>query len=328
MDDTAIFTDVLKQFLDIIQNNYPIVHDMAKTLLLAVVLLDIVLIIILPLIKGEEIVSKLVQRLIIILVISSFVIHYDYWANLVVNGGIDAGARASGNIDIINVLGDPSKLMDMPMIFFAKMMKETSILSPVISFFYLIIGIAIVLSFALIAITLIITYLEFAIAATLALLLLPFAALKPLAWIGEKVFTLLVSYSIRLMVLAFIVGIGYKIFYEMGETMIGLTDISYAQGLSYLMGSILFLMLSMKIPAMASGLFAGSPSLTAGDAGMAAGGLALATAGTVASQTAGFVKGCGSKRNVERLTVFYDVLKQHRCLIAPNGQYDINKIGQ
>ena len=30
MDDTAIFTTVLKKFLDIIQNNYPIVHDMAK----------------------------------------------------------------------------------------------------------------------------------------------------------------------------------------------------------------------------------------------------------------------------------------------------------
>ena len=250
------------------------------------VTLDIIITIILPLVRGENWVSGLVRRIIIILVLFTFITNYDYWVNLVVNGGVAAGIKASTGQDmahpdsvaVLNVLKSPSLIMEMPSKLLGKMWDQMSGFDPGGAIMLVLIGLIMYLSFAIVTLTVIVTYLEFAFAATLSLILLPFAALKQTAFIGEKVFSLVVSYAVRLMTLSFIIGVGQTVFEQVGNDFF--TNYSgWQDGMVMALVGILYLMLTMSIPKMAAGLFSGSPSLGAGDAAMAAGGVAMAGLG-------------------------------------------------
>jgi len=285
--DTGILTTTLNQFLAIAQQHYDVLHLWAMRLFYLLVLLDIVLAVLFPMIKGQNWMPHLVRRLVVILVLFAFITNYDYWVNLVVNGGIAAGIKASTGQDldggadaqnVLNVLKSPSTIMDVPGNVLAVMWDDMSIFDIGEAIMLVIIGLLMFLSFAIVALTVIVTYLEFTFAATLSLILLPFAALKPTSFIGEKVFSLVVSYAVRLMVLAFIIGVGNDIFNTIGANIFANYQ-GWQQGLSFLLAGILYLMLAMSIPKMAAGLFSGSPSLGAGDAAAAAGGAALAGAG-------------------------------------------------
>lgn len=293
--DTGILTDTLNQFLTVAQQYYDVLHVWAMRLFYVLVSLDIVIAVLFPMIKGQNWTPNLVRRLIVILFLFTFISNYDYWVNLVVNGGIAAGIKASTGQDlgaggaaqdVLNVLKSPSQIMDVPGRVLAAMWDDMSIFDVGEAIMLVIIGLLMFLSFSIVALTVIVTYLEFTFAATLSLILLPFAALKPTSFIGEKVFSLVVSYSVRLMVLAFIIGVGHQVFNQIG------TDIynnyfGWQQGLSFLLAGILYLMLAMSIPKMAAGLFSGSPSLGAGDAATAAGGAVLAGAGLAMGGLAG-----------------------------------------
>lgn len=295
--DTGILTTTLNDFLAIAQQNYDLLHVWAMRLFYVLVTLDIVLAVLFPMIKGENWTPNLIRRLIVILFLFTFITNYDYWVNMVVNGGIAAGIKASTGQDlggdaaqdVLNVLKSPSTIMDIPGQVLGMMWDDLSIFDVGGAIMLVIIGLLMFLSFAIVALTVIVTYLEFTFAVTLSLILLPFAALKQTSFIGEKVFSLVVSYSVRLMVLAFIVGVGHTIFNTIGSNIIGNYQ-GWQQGLSFMLAGILYLMLAMSIPKMAAGLFSGSPSLGAGDAAMAAGGAMLAGAG-VAMGAVGAAKG-------------------------------------
>ncbi|WP_417625282.1 type IV secretion system protein [Paremcibacter congregatus] len=284
--DSTILSDTLNTFLAIVQNNYAVFHIWAMRLFYLLVTLDIIITIVLPLVKGQSWVSGLVRRVVIILVLFTFINNYDYWVNMVVNGGVAAGIKASTgqdlsgpkSIEVLNVLKSPSLILEMPSKMLGKMWSSMSGFDPGGAIMLVLIGLIMYLSFAIVTLTVIVTYLEFAFAATLSLILLPFAALKQTAFIGEKVFSLVVSYAVRLMTLAFIIGIGNAIFKKTGTDFF----VSYSgweDGMVMALVGILYLMLAMSIPKMAAGLFSGSPSLGAGDAAMAGGGAALAGLG-------------------------------------------------
>jgi len=284
--DSTVLSDTLVKFLDVVQLNYDVFHAWAMRLFYLLVTLDIIITIILPLVRGENWVSGLVRRIIIILVLFTFITNYDYWVNLVVNGGVAAGIKASTGQDmahpdsvaVLNVLKSPSLIMEMPSKLLGKMWDQMSGFDPGGAIMLVLIGLIMYLSFAIVTLTVIVTYLEFAFAATLSLILLPFAALKQTAFIGEKVFSLVVSYAVRLMTLSFIIGVGQAVFEQVGNDFF--TNYSgWQDGMVMALVGILYLMLTMSIPKMAAGLFSGSPSLGAGDAAMAAGGVAMAGLG-------------------------------------------------
>ena len=292
--DTGILTTTLNQFLGVAQNYYDDLHVWAMILFKLLVTLDIVLAVIMPMIKGQNWAPTLIRRLIVILFLFTFISNYDYWVNLVVNGGIAAGIKASTGADlgtadaqnVLNVLKSPSTIMDVPGQVLAAMWDDLSVFDIGGAIMLVIIGLLMFLSFAIVALTVIVTYLEFTFAATLSLILLPFAALKQTSFIGEKVFSLVVSYSVRLMVLAFIIGVGHQVFNDIGNNILS-NYTGWEQGLSFMLAGILYLMLAISIPKMAAGLFSGSPSLGAGDAAMAGGGAILAGAGIAMGGIAG-----------------------------------------
>ena len=293
--DPGILTDVMTSLLGTVQSGYAAFHLWAMRLFALLVALDITLIVILPMLRGQSFVPGLVKRLITILVIFLFISNYDYWVNLVVNGGIAAGIKASTapESEVLSVLKNPSLILDMPFKVLGKLWDGLSVWNPLNAAFILLLGLLMVMAFAIVAITVVITYLEFAFAATLALILLPFAGLKQTAFIGEKVFSLVVSYAIRLMVLVFILGIGHTYFNDLGDRIQALGEVGWREAFTYLIAGTLYLMLAISIPKMAAGLFSGSPSLGAGDAAMAAGGAALAGAG-MAFGTVGGLKLAGA----------------------------------
>jgi len=284
--DSTVLSDTLVKFLSVVQLNYDVFHAWAMRLFYLLVTLDIIITIILPLVRGENWVPSLVRRIIIILVLFTFITNYDYWVNLVVNGGVAAGIKASTGQDmahpdsvaVLNVLKSPSLIMEMPSKLLGKMWDQMSGFDPGGAIMLVLIGLIMYLSFAIVTLTVIVTYLEFAFAATLSLILLPFAALKQTAFIGEKVFSLVVSYAVRLMTLSFIIGVGQVVFNQVGNDFFT-NYTGWQDGMVMALVGILYLMLTMSIPKMAAGLFSGSPSLGAGDAAMAAGGAAMAGLG-------------------------------------------------
>jgi type IV secretion system protein TrbL len=143
------------------------------------------------------------------------------------------------------------------------------------------------LCFFIIGIQIFITYLEFYVVATLALILIPFGVNKHTAFLGEKAIGAVLSFGIKLMVLAFIASIAVPLV----KTWSLPTDPSNEQIFCLLLGSLAITFLAWHAPGVAAGLLSGSPSLTGGSAagfalagGAAAVGLGLA--GSVAARGA------------------------------------------
>ncbi|MEO0498149.1 MAG: type IV secretion system protein [Pseudomonadota bacterium] len=300
--DTTILSDSLNAFLGIAQANYHALWQWAIRLFFLLVVLDIVVAVILPLVRGQNFAPNLIKRLTVILVLFVFITNYDFWTNLVVNGGISAGVRgATGqpiggpqSTQILNVLRQPSEILTAPAQLLGAMFSNFSITNIGSSLLNVLLGLIMFLSFVIVALTVVVTYLEFAFAVTLALILFPFTAFKPTSFIGERVFGLVISYAVRLMVLAFIVGVGHQIigtanFQAPGSLHARIFPANYTdwtQGMVAAMIGILYLMLAMSIPKMAAGLFSGSPSLSGGDAALAGGAAALTAVGAAGGAVA------------------------------------------
>ena len=148
-------------------------------------------------------------------------------------------------------------------------------------------GLIIMLCFFIIGIQIFITYLEFYIVAALALILIPFGVNKHTAFLGEKAIGAVLSFGIKLMVLAFIASIAIPLVKQWSLPV----DPSNKQIFCLLLGSLAITFLAWHAPGLAAGLLSGSPSLTGGSAagfalagGAAAVGLGLA--GSVAARGA------------------------------------------
>lgn len=293
--DTTILSDSLNAFLAIAQQNYQALWQWAMRLFFLLVVLDIVIAVILPLVQGRNFAPNLIKRLTVILVLFVFISNYDFWTNLVVNGGISAGVRGATGANmgtpaannVLNVLKQPSEILTAPAQLLGQMFGNFSLTNVGSSLLNVILGLIMFLSFTIVALTVVVTYLEFTFAVTLALILFPFTAFKPTSFIGERVFGLVISYAVRLMVLAFIVGVGQQIIGTANAPVPGqlqgrifppnYTD--WTQGMVAAIIGILYLMLAMSIPKMAAGLFSGSPSLGGGDVALAGGAAALTAVG-------------------------------------------------
>lgn len=300
--DTTILSDSLNQFLAVAQQNYQALWQWAMRLFFLLVVLDIVIAVMLPMIQGRNWTPNLIKRLTVILVLFVFISNYDFWTNLVVNGGIASGIRAATGqnmggpaaTDVLNVLKQPSEILTAPAQLLGQMFSSFSITNVGSSLLNVILGLIMFLSFVIVALTVVVTYLEFAFAVTLALILFPFTAFKPTSFIGERVFGLVISYAVRLMVLAFIVGIGHAIIGTGGQQGALYARIfpgpgnyqGWENGMVAAMVGILYLMLAISIPKMAAGLFSGSPSLGGGDAALAGGAAALTTVGAAGGAVA------------------------------------------
>lgn len=148
------------------------------------------------------------------------------------------------------------------------------------SIFYGFIALIILILFFVIAIQVFITVLEFYLVVALTSVLLPFAFIKRTAFLAEKAIGAVVSFGIKLMVLAFIITVAQPVL--AGLVIAG--PVTYQTMFALLLTAGALAVLVLHAPGVAAGIMAGSPSLTM--ASVATTGLAAGAAGTGAGAAA------------------------------------------
>jgi len=113
-------------------------------------------------------------------------------------------------------------------------------------------------------------------------IVLAFGALKFTRDMAMKVITTPIVYGVRFMAIYFIIAVGTTLAAAFGTEIANLSLTNLAPIWTVLAGSVLLLMLTLKVPTLASDLLGGTASLSAGDgvgAGLVAGGAIGAVAG-------------------------------------------------
>jgi len=291
--DVGILTTLLNSFSDAFTGGVGFISGDAKWLLGVLMLIDLLLAVLLNLSDGDHmktLISKILRYGLFIWI----VVDYKNLTNIVLDSFEMIGLKAGGGAVSTALLSDPSEIaaygiwVTEPIFEFIDNLGAIDTLKNLhkimIAGFT---GLIIMLCFFIIGIQIFITYLEFYIVAALALILIPFGVNKHTAFLGEKAIGAVLSFGIKLMVLAFIASIAIPLV----KTWSLPVDPSNKQIFCLLLGSLAITFLAWHAPGVAAGLLSGSPSLTGGSAagfalagGAAAVGLGLA--GSVAARGA------------------------------------------
>src|SRR5262249_2362609 len=133
----------------------------------------------------------------------------------------------------------------------------------------------VLLAFFILSVQLFITIVEFKLTVLAGFVLVPFALFGHTAFLAERVLGNVISASIKLMVLAGVVGIGATLF---GTLIRPSGEITLTQAASTILAAIAVFGLAVFVPGIAAGLVSGAPQLGAGAAvatGAALGGTAV-----------------------------------------------------
>ena len=152
------------------------------------------------------------------------------------------------------------------------------------------------MAYLIIAAQIFLVTVEYYIISGLAVILLPFGVFKPTSFLAEKTISALISFGIKYMVLALIVGLVGPVL----ATLVPVANHDINNALSVVAASLLIAFLVWSAPRMAAGLISGSPSLDAQSATQAAftgamgmsmaGGAALATSTSVVTRGGGLTR--------------------------------------
>lgn len=284
--DPGILTTVLNTFSDAFTNGLGFIHGDARWLLGTLIVIDLILAVVLNLSDGDHmrtLVSKVLKYGFFIWI----VMDYKTFTNVILNTFEMIGLKAGGGSITNAMLSDPSNIatygiwVTEPIFDFINNLGAVDVLK---NLHKVIIagwtGIVIMLCYFIIGIQIFITYLEFYLIATLALILLPFGVNRRTAFLGEKAIGAVLSFGIKLMVLAFIAAVAIPLV----KTWSLPVDPTNKQMFCLLLGSLAITFLAWHAPAMAAGLLSGHPTLTTGTATgtVVAGGWAAATLGGAA----------------------------------------------
>ena len=282
-------TTTLNNFLMAFSGGYALLLPSVRWLTGTLLVIELILIGLFWAISGGERLGAVIKKLLFILFWLMVISYFDDWSELfrdsLINAGLIAGGGQAGNP---GVLLDPSRIagygLDATAVLADRMRKihAWQVLDAII------LGLSyimIMLAFLVIAIQVFITQIEFYLVMVLSSILLPWGLLKPTKFIAEKAIGSVVSASVKLMVLSFIIAVADGVLSNIAYTG---TILNFNEIWSVLLtvGTIAFL--AWGAPGMAAGMISGSPSLTAGTlaqntvasamaGGMAAAGMAEAT---------------------------------------------------
>jgi len=282
----GILTTLLRSFGDAFVNGLGLIHGDAKWLLGVLIVIDLILAVVLNLSDGDHmktLISKILKYGFFIWIVTD----YRNLTNTVLNTFQAVGLKAGGGAISATLLTDPSEIatygiwVTEPIFQFIDSLGTVDVLKNLHKIMFTgFTGLFIILCFFIIGIQIFITYLEFYLVATLALILLPFGVNRRTAFIGEKAIGAVLSFGIKLMVLAFIAAVAIPLV----KTWSIPNDPTNEQIFCLLLGSMALTFLSWHAPTMAAGLLSGYPTLTAGTAAgtVIGGGWAAATLGGAA----------------------------------------------
>ena len=286
--DVGILTELLNTFTTAFTSGVGYIHGDAKWLLGALIVIDLVLAVVLNLSDGDHM-KTLITKILKYGFFIWLVMDYKTLVQVILDTFKTIGLKAGGGAISTALFNDPSNIaaygiwVTEPIFEFIDNLGAVDVLK---NLHKVIIagwtGIVIMLCYFIIGIQIFITYLEFYIVAALALILLPFGVNRRTAFLGEKAIGAVLSFGIKLMVLAFIAAVTVPLI----KTWSLPVDPTNKQMFCLLLGSLAITFLAWHAPSMAAGLLSGHPTLTAGTAAgtVVAGGWAAATLGGAAAR--------------------------------------------
>ncbi len=137
--------------------------------------------------------------------------------------------------------------------------------------------IGVIVAFVLLGVEVVTAIVEFYVVTLISFVMVPFGILTQTSFLAERAIAYVPAVGVKLMALALVVSIGEQIF----TSYIVSPEPTWQESCGLLVAAIVFLMLALKIPAIAAAQVSGSPQLSAGSAASSVVGLA-ATAGGLA----------------------------------------------
>lgn len=318
---------ILQQFENLFTGGMGTILGHTMGLLQILALLDMGLAIVLKFSGGVGM-QMLMNRMLKIGFWVFVVSEYDTLINAIIDtfSALGLAAGGSGNMGL-DMLKQPSMLLEQGYRLSDKYLKWAEVTSSGINDFFTNFGIImaayfgaglIILAFIIICLQIFITFVEFYVFALLALFFLAFAVFSKTSFISEKVIGGVISYGVKLMVLACILSAIGPIINSFSIT-VNETP-TYDSIVGACAGCLCLAFMTWQAPAVAAGLMAGSPSLSAGTvasnamagaAGTVAGGMAtraaLSPVASAASWTASKAPGTfgamvGGAKGVDQFT--------------------------
>lgn len=297
--DFASLDMILQQFENLFTGGMGTIQGHTFGMLQILALLDVALALLLKMAGGvqfQTLVNKILKIGFWVFVVSE----YDTWINAIIDTFSELGLAAGGGNVGLGLLKQPSQMLEKGMDLangYLEWVSDT--ITGVDSFFanfdliiaaYLGAGL-IILAFMIIIFQVFITFIEFYIFALLAVFFLAFAVFNKTAFISEKVIGGVLSYGVKLMVLACVLSAIGPIVDSLDFSIQKTPDLDHIIGASACCLTLAFV--SWQAPAVAAGLMNGSPSLTGGTAASnamagTAGGIAGAMIGAKALSPAGW----------------------------------------
>ena len=198
--------------------------------------------------------------------ITYFITGYSSLINVIIESFIKIGEVAIGGTSGIEFFRSPSKIIDIGINLTGDILEKvgemgvTKLGDIVISYFYIAIILIVVFFMAL---SIFIAWMEFYAIVGIGIIFLPFAVLNKTAFLAEKVFSLVLNLSIKLMVLSLILNLSVD-FLTPFATEAALLD-AHQDSIYKIssLGTLMFLML--KCPSLVASLLSGSPNLSGND---------------------------------------------------------------
>ena len=263
--DTAILTTLLNTFVAAITGGYARIAGDAMSLLKLLALLEIALAALWWMLTDEDAVVGLIKRILVVGLFIFFVTTYPAILSAVLEGFVQTGLKAGGGA--LTSLTDPSAIVEVglratqPILDHVAAYSLGSALANIVDVFMsTLAALLVLLAYFAMAVQVFLTYVEFYVVAVLGLILVPFGVFRPLAFLAERVVAAIISFGIRLMVLAFVLSIALPVL----RTFALPPDPTWQQDLPLLLASGAIAFLAWHAPTVAASLIAGSPSLTTG----------------------------------------------------------------
>lgn len=247
---------------------------------------------------GEgEVLKEFLKKVIFIGAFVYLVTSFSTLVPVVVDGFIYAGTKAGGSTNTV-LMSDPSAIIGQGLIVVDPIFQSVQQYSGAKALLHLptllttwVCGLLVLLAYIVLAAQVFITYCEFGLISTLTLVLIPFGVWKPTSFIAEKAIGSIISFGVKLMVLSFVVSVGYPIMEKFAVP----PDPTYNDLFTLLAATLVLVGLALHAPGVASGMLSGAPSLsfhTAAGTGLAvaagaAGGGIAAHAGLAKAAQAG-----------------------------------------
>ena len=279
-NDIGVLTTLLNAFAAVFSGGFSRLFPDAMHLLALLAALEITVAAVWWALAEEDALITILKKIIQIGFFIFVVSNYQILIDVVLDGFVSTGLKAGGREGSESLIKNPSAIVEYGFTVVKPVIVHITNLSPADTFTYLprlvmlaISALLVLLAFFALGIQVFITYLEFFLVSVLGLILVPFGVFKHTTFIAEKVFGAIISFGIRLMVLAFILAVAEPTLADLNLS----PDPETQEVLTILLTGLTIMGLAWHAPAVAGGLISGAPSLTSaagvGIAGAAAAGL-------------------------------------------------------